>query len=162
MIGDPELVFLDEPTSQLDPQARRAVWDLIEDQRKRKNAAILLTTHQMEEAQRICDRVVILDHGKILAEGTPSTLVNKYCPERVIDFVTPEKTDLAFLGERFVVRSVNVGRANIRMQVEVVSDIVVELMTRQSRGEMVIDDFRIERQTLEDVFLKLTGRRIRD
>lgn len=161
LIGDPELLFLDEPTSQLDPQARRAVWAALERQRERRNAAMLITTHQMEEAQRICDRVIVLDQGKVLAEGSPTELVESYCPERVVEFVAPAQTDLEFLNGSAV--SLRESSRNIRVRVQTgeANRVVADLVARQGRGEISVDDIRVDRQSLEDVFLQLTGRGIR-
>ena len=161
LIGDPELVFLDEPTSQLDPQARRAVWDLLLEQRDRRNAAVLVTTHQMEEAERLCDRVMILDHGQILAHGSPRELIERYCPERVVEFLTPHGTDLGFLGAACERAPAAGGQERVRLRPAEYAPSLLELMARQSRGELAVNDLRVDAQTLEDVFLKLTGRGIR-
>ena len=84
LINDPELVFLDELTTGLDPQARRAIWDLVRGIRQR-GKTVFLTTHLMEEAERLCDRVAIIDHGRIIDIGTPAELVRRHCPERTVD-----------------------------------------------------------------------------
>ena len=91
LVGDPELLFLDEPTTGLDPQARRQLWDLIDDFRK-AGRTILLTTHYMEEAETLCDRVAIMDHGKVIARGTPRELVASIGVEHVVEFSTAERT----------------------------------------------------------------------
>src|SRR5262245_37509174 len=91
LINDPELVFLDELTTGLDPQARRAIWDLVRGIRQR-GKTVFLTTHLMEEAQRLCDRVAIIDHGRIVDIGTPSVLVQRHCPERTVIVVTGDST----------------------------------------------------------------------
>lgn len=161
LIGDPELMFLDEPTSQLDPQARRVVWDLLLQQRERKRAAILVTTHQMEEAERLCDRVVILDQGRILAQGTPRALIEAYCPERCVEFFTLASSDLAFLGERTSLRECADGQVEVKVRPRELNPLMLDLLTRQGRGELVANDLRVGGQTLEDVFLKITGREIR-
>mgnify|MGYP003694495059 CR=1 FL=1 len=83
LINDPEVVFLDELTTGLDPQARRAIWDLVRDIRRR-GKTVFLTTHLMEEAERLCDRVAIIDHGRIIDIGTPKALVDKYCADRTV------------------------------------------------------------------------------
>jgi ABC-2 type transport system ATP-binding protein len=162
VVGDPELLFLDEPTSQLDPQARRAVWELLEQQRRRRNAAILITTHQMEEAQRICDRVLILDRGAILAEGTPTALVAAHCPGQVVEFVAPARADLHFLDGSAAAQPESTDRVRVRVNTRAPGEVIAELMARQGRGELAVEDIRVDRQSLEDVFLKLTGRGMRD
>src|SRR4029453_9496653 len=91
LINDPELVFLDELTTGLDPQARRAIWDLVRDVRQR-GKTVFLTTHSMEEAQRLCDRVAIIDHGRIVDIGTPADLVQRHCPERTVIIVSDDST----------------------------------------------------------------------
>src|SRR3954466_4866359 len=97
LINDPELVFLDELTTGLDPQARRAIWELVRGIRAR-GKTVFLTTHLMEEAERLCDRVAILDHGRIIDVDTPGALVGRYCPERAVVLVTgDEAADAAFL-----------------------------------------------------------------
>ena len=91
LINDPELVFLDELTTGLDPQARRAIWDLVRGIRQR-GKTVFLTTHLMEEAERLCDRVAIIDHGRIIDIGTPAELVRRHCPERTVIVVTEDST----------------------------------------------------------------------
>src|SRR6202034_135963 len=85
LVGDPELLFLDEPTTGLDPQARRRLWDLVEEM-KQAGRTIILTTHYMEEAERLCDRVAIMDHGKVIATGTPKELIASVCSEDIVEF----------------------------------------------------------------------------
>src|SRR2546426_5631435 len=91
LINDPEVVFLDELTTGLDPQARRAIWDLLRGIRE-QGKTVFLTTHLMEEAERLCDRVAIIDHGRIIDIGTPAALVARHCPERTVTLVTDEGT----------------------------------------------------------------------
>ncbi len=161
LVGNPELMFLDEPTSQLDPQGRRAVWDLLLEQRQRQNAGILVTTHQMEEAERLCDRVLIIDRGKIIAEGAPRALISAHCPERTLEFLTRPAADLAFLGEHAAGPPDAAGLCAVRARPANVETALAELIARQTRDGLVCEDLRISIQTLEDVFLKLTGRGIR-
>jgi ABC-2 type transport system ATP-binding protein len=160
LVGDPELLFLDEPTSQLDPQARHAVWGVLERQRTRRNATILLATHQMEEAQRLCDRILVIDRGRVIAEGTPAELVETHCPGRVITFYlgAQEQPDLA--GLPLTVHTAGDQRT-ARLEAEDVNAALGLLVDRQRAGSLSLDGLRIERRTLEDVFLKLTGRQIR-
>jgi len=163
LLPDPPLVFLDELTTGLDPQARHAIWDLVRDVRAR-GKTVLLTTHFMEEAERLCDRVAILDHGRIVALDTPAGLIRSLgVEERVIfnlDGTLPEGFEKALsgavrlevLGERVVVHGKN-GR-----KVPLVSE-VVSLLTGQ---EIHFRDLRTEQPNLEDVFLSLTGREMRE
>jgi ABC-2 type transport system ATP-binding protein len=160
LINDPELVFLDELTTGLDPQARRAIWDLVRGIRER-GKTVFLTTHLMEEAERLCDRVAILDHGRVIDIGTPAELVRRHCPERTI-VVT---TDDASAQERFraipAVESVSVQgqQFTIRGRGE---GLVTQVIQCLGEHRMPVIDFRTEVPTLEDVFLKLTGHVIRD
>ncbi len=163
LLPDPQLVFLDELTTGLDPQARHAIWDLVREVRS-KGKTILLTTHFMEEAERLCDRVAILDHGKVVALDTPASLVRDLgAEERVvfsIDGTLPPAFEKALSGavqievqgERVFVHGKD-GR-----KVPLVSE-VVGLLGAQG---IQFRDLRTEQPTLEDVFLKLTGREIRE
>jgi len=159
LINDPELVFLDELTTGLDPQARRAIWDLVRGIRAR-GKTVFLTTHLMEEAERLCDRVAIIDHGRIVDIDTPAALVSRHCPERTVELTT---TDAA-AAERFAavphVEAVTSqdGRFSIRGRGE---DLVTDVMRSVSEHRMRVTDFRTVLPTLEDVFLKLTGHSIR-
>ena len=160
LINDPELVFLDELTTGLDPQARRAIWDLVRGIRHR-GKTVFLTTHLMEEAERLCDRVAIIDHGRIIDIGTPAELVRRHCPERTVIVVTED----SMAPERFraipQVESVSSQGLQhiIRGQGE---DLVTQLIHCLAEHRMKVTDFRTEVSTLEDVFLKLTGHLIRD
>jgi ABC-2 type transport system ATP-binding protein len=160
LINDPELVFLDELTTGLDPQARRAIWDLVRGIRHR-GKTVFLTTHLMEEAERLCDRVAIIDRGRIVDIGAPAALVQRHCPERTVVILSDDQG----AAERF--RAIP--------QVESVSQEGRQLTIRGRDGDLVtrviqclaehrigVVDFRTELPTLEDVFLKLTGHMIRD
>ena len=160
LINDPELVFLDELTTGLDPQARRAIWDLVRGIRQR-GKTVCLTTHLMEEAERLCDRVAIIDHGRIIDIGTPAELVRRNCPERTVIVATE---DLAAF-ERFQaiprVESVNGDGSRFTIQGRG-DDFVTQVIECLAEHRMRAIDFRTELPTLEDVFLKLTGHSIRD
>jgi ABC-2 type transport system ATP-binding protein len=160
LINDPDLVFLDELTTGLDPQARRAIWDLVRDIRAR-GKTVFLTTHLMEEAERLCDRVAILDHGRIVDIGTPDELVSRHCPERTIVLATDQPAaDDTF---RAVPRITAVSRTDRTVTINGHGDeLVTEVIRRLSLSGMTVTDFRTIRPTLEDVFLKLTGHSMRD
>jgi len=159
LINDPEVVFLDELTTGLDPQARRAIWDLVRGIRER-GKTVFLTTHLMEEAERLCDRVAIIDNGRIVDIDTPESLVQRHCPERtvILDTVDTEAAghfqtiagieDVAQAGNRFTLR----GRG----------DLVTEVIHCLSENRVRVTDFRTILPNLEDVFLKLTGHSIRE
>ena len=162
LLPDPQLVFLDELTTGLDPQARHAIWDLVREVRAR-GKTVLLSTHFMEEAERLCDRVAILDHGRIVALDTPAALIHNLGAEERVAFnlegklpagfekALPEAARLEVQGERVTVHGKN-GR-----KVPLVSE-VVSLLTGQG---VPFSDLRTEQANLEDVFLSLTGREMR-
>lgn len=166
LLNDPQLVFLDELTTGLDPHARHAIWDLVRDVRKR-GKTIFLTTHYMEEAERLCDRVAILDHGQIVALDTPTNLItNLEFSERVIFLVNggwspeglislPQVTRVENLGDRIIVYGNANGSNNYA---PLVSDVVNALTAEGIRFK----DLRTEQPDLEDVFLTLTGRQMRE
>ena len=162
LLPDPQLVFLDELTTGLDPQARHAIWDLVRDVRS-KGKTILLTTHFMEEAEQLCDRVAILDHGRIVALDTPAALIrNMGAEERVvfsIDGTLPAAFEKALSGAgRLEVQGERVIVHGISNKVPLVSEVVSQLTS----SGIQFRDLRTEQPTLEDVFLKLTGREIRE
>jgi ABC-2 type transport system ATP-binding protein len=144
LIHQPEVGFLDELPTGLDPQARRAIWGLVRDIRAR-GTTVFLTTHLMEEAERLCDRVAIMEHGRTIEVGTPAELVARHCPERRVVFTTGEDGaeqvhELRGEGDGFV------------------TDVIHRIALDGTR----VRRFRTEMPTLEDVFLKLTGHGIRD
>ncbi len=160
LINDPELVFLDELTTGLDPQARRTIWDLVRGIRAR-GKTVFLTTHLMEEAERLCDRVAIIDRGRIVDVATPVELIRRYCPEQTI-VVTTERTATADrLREWPAVESAVVqdGTITIRGRGDTLVGQVIRFLAEH---QIDVRDFRTERATLEDVFLKLTGHSIRN
>jgi ABC-2 type transport system ATP-binding protein len=162
LLPDPQLIFLDELTTGLDPQARHAIWDLVREVRA-KGKTILLTTHYMEEAERLCDRVAILDHGRIVALDTPAELIHSLGGEErlvfSVDRALPSEFEAAISeigrlelqGERVIIH----GKDN---QAELVSEAVLQLANLGIK----FHDLRTEQSTLEDVFLKLTGREMKD
>jgi ABC-2 type transport system ATP-binding protein len=160
LINDPELVFLDELTTGLDPQARRAIWDLVRGIRAR-GKTVFLTTHLMEEAERLCDRVAIIEHGRIIDIDTPERLVVRYCPQRTVLVTTgdpaAEARFRAIAGAESVVREN--GRITIRGSGDGFVTAVIQCLS-ESRTQ--VSDFRTVHPTLEDVFLRLTGHSIRD
>jgi ABC-2 type transport system ATP-binding protein len=160
LINDPEVVFLDELTTGLDPQARRAIWDLVRGIRGR-GKTVFLTTHLMEEAERLCDRVAILEHGKVIDIDTPSGLVRRHCPERTIILATDEATaEVRFRGIPGVhTMTRDGGQLTISGQG---NDLVTDVIHCLSEHRIPVTDFRTISPNLEDVFLKLTGRSIRD
>jgi ABC-2 type transport system ATP-binding protein len=160
LINDPEVVFLDELTTGLDPQSRRAIWDLVRGIRER-GKTVILTTHLMEEAERLCDRVAIIEHGRIIDIDRPEKLVLRHCPERTVVLATddpvaeerfrtiPGVETVICTEFRFTIR----GRGD---------DLVTEVIHCLSENRIRVTDFRTILPNLEDVFLKLTGHSIRE
>ena len=160
LINDPELVFLDELTTGLDPQARRAIWDLVRSIRQR-GKTIFLTTHLMEEAERLCDRVAIIDHGRIVDIGTPADLIHRHCPERsvIVEIEEPAAADRF----RAIPRVESVTAQGLQLTIRGHGDdLVTQVIHCLAEHRMRVIDFRTEVPTLEDVFLKLTGHMIRN
>jgi ABC-2 type transport system ATP-binding protein len=159
LINDPEVVFLDELTTGLDPQSRRAIWDLVRGIRER-GKTVFLTTHLMEEAERLCDRVAVMDHGRIIDMDTPENLVLRHCPERSVVVDTAD----AAAAERFkrITGVDNVEAAGNRYTIRGRGELVTEVIHCLSENGIRVSDFRTILPNLEDVFLKLTGRSIRE
>ncbi|MEP7013304.1 MAG: ABC transporter ATP-binding protein [Acidobacteriota bacterium] len=160
LIHEPEVVFLDELTTGLDPQARRTIWDLVKGIRER-GTTVFLTTHLMEEAERLCDRVAIIEHGRLIELGTPEELVLRHCPERTVVFTSDGEGLSERLGGVPGVRSATSQGATHTLTGEG-DDFVTEVIAFVAREGLRVRGFRTEMPTLEDVFLKLTGRGIRD
>jgi ABC-2 type transport system ATP-binding protein len=160
LINDPELVFLDELTTGLDPQARRAIWDLVRGIRER-GKTVVLTTHLMEEAERLCDRVAILEHGRIIDIDSPESLVKRHCPERTVVLATDDGS----AAERFRaiprVEAITCRGSQVTIRGSG-DDLVAEVIHCVSENRIRVTDFRTIFPNLEDVFLKLTGHSIRD
>jgi ABC-2 type transport system ATP-binding protein len=164
LVGDPELLFLDEPTTGLDPQARRQLWELIE-QLKLAGRSILLTTHYMDEAERLCERVAIMDHGKTIALGTPRELVASLGVEHVVEFSAGgpgRKLDMAALESLDGVRDVKAENGSVLMQATELHLAVPALLAELDRQKLPLTELRTHSATLEDVFVTLTGRHLRD
>lgn len=160
LINDPEVVFLDELTTGLDPQARRAIWELVRGIRER-GKTVFMTTHLMEEAERLCDRVAILEHGKIIDIGTPEQLVRRHCPTRTVLLATESAGAEEHL--RAMPGAATVTRHDARYTLEGQGeDFVTEVIQCLSENRIRVTDFRTVLPNLEDVFLKLTGHSIRD
>jgi ABC-2 type transport system ATP-binding protein len=160
LINDPEVVFLDELTTGLDPQSRRAIWDLVRGIRER-GKTVFLTTHLMEEAERLCDRVAIIERGRIIDIDTPQRLVDRHCPERTVVLATDDPT----AEERF--RAIPRAESVVRNELEFTirgrgEDLVTDVIHCLSENRIRVTDFRMIIPNLEDVFLKLTGHSIRD
>ena len=161
LVGDPKIVFLDEPTTGLDPQARRGLWDVVEEM-KAEGKTVFLTTHYMEEAERLCDRVAIMDHGRILEIDSPAGLVRSQFTERAIQFTAPEGVESDAFGDLPGVLRVAEEGGDVLLYSESVQKTLGALLERAQAQGQELGDIHLRRATLEDVFLKLTGRRIRE
>jgi ABC-2 type transport system ATP-binding protein len=164
LVGDPDLLFLDEPTTGLDPQARRQLWELIEEF-KHSGRTILLTTHYMDEAERLCERVAIMDHGKEIALGTPRELIASIGAEHMVEFSVGSATtalDVSALRRIEGICDVRSENGNVQMQVTELHTAVPALLDELSRQSVPLTELRTHSATLEDVFVTLTGRHLRD
>jgi ABC-2 type transport system ATP-binding protein len=165
LIADPELYFLDEPTTGLDPQSRRQLWELIEGV-KSEGKTVLLTTHYMEEAERLCDRVAVVDHGRVIALGTPRELVSRLGAQHVVEFRADD-------GRRTALTADDLGRLegviSVRPRAEAwllesahAHRTIPALLGFLAARDVPIAELVTHRATLDDVFLHLTGRQLRD
>ncbi len=160
LINDPEVVFLDELTTGLDPQSRRTIWDLVQGI-KARGKTVFLATHLMEEAEKLCDRVAIIEHGKVIAMDSPEGLVRDHCPERTVLLSTETELD----EEEFegIAHMDSTDSVNGSLVLKGIGDAFVsEVIHFLSEKRIKVTSFRTEEPTLEDLFLKLTGRSIRD
>jgi ABC-2 type transport system ATP-binding protein len=160
LINDPELVFLDELTTGLDPQARRAIWDLVRSIRQR-GKTVFLTTHLMEEAERLCDRVGIIDRGRVIDIGSPAELVQRHCPERTVLVSTEDARAPECFRAISRVESVIAHGSCLTIRGRG-DDLVTQVIQCLAEHHIRVTDFRTEIPTLEDVFLEVTGHKIRD
>lgn len=159
LVHDPDVVMLDELTTGLDPQARLTIWEMIRGIRAR-GKTVLLTTHLMEEAQRLCDRVAIVERGRIVDVGTAGDLVKKHCPEQTVVVATDPRAAAHFQAIPNVdAVVVDEGLITIRSRH---GNLVTDAITCIADHRIRVTDFRTELPTLEDVFLRLTGRSIRE
>ncbi len=172
LVGDPELLFLDEPTTGLDPQARRHLWDLV-DGLKQAGRTIILTTHYMEEAERLCDRVAIMDHGRVIALGTPQQLIATVGGEDIVEFAighgessaqspTRAALDPSQLTAIPGVQSHRVDAGLHQLSVSELHTTVPRIFAALRAEGLHMSEFRTHSATLEDVFVRLTGRNLRD
>jgi ABC-2 type transport system ATP-binding protein len=159
LINDPELVFLDELTTGLDPQARRAIWELVRGIRQR-GKTVFMTTHLMDEAERLCDRVAIIDRGRIIDIDSPAALVRRHCPERTVIVTTSQQSADALFRQLPVVTAVERRNGDVLIQGRG-DDLVTNVIQCLAVHAIPVTDLRTESPTLEDVFLRVTGHSIR-
>lgn len=164
IVGDPQLLFLDEPTTGLDPQSRRQLWEVIH-QFRSTGRTVMLTTHYMDEAERLCDRVAVVDHGKIIALGSPAQLISQLGGEHILDFsltdASPQLDD-ADLGRLPSVRSVRRNAATCSLAVDQPHIALPALLALQQASGANLAHLTTRHATLEDVFVSLTGRHLEE
>jgi ABC-2 type transport system ATP-binding protein len=164
LVADPDILFLDEPTTGLDPQSRRQLWGVIAAFRAR-GGTVVLTTHYMDEAERLCDRVAVVDHGRIIALGTPKELIASLGAQHVIEFALAEGAappeDAALLALPGV-REVRSAAGRVTLEVEEVHESLPAVLAELERGGLEMTELTTHHATLEDLFLHLTGRHLRD
>ena len=161
LVNDPRVVFLDEPTTGLDPQARRRIWEIVEGLRGQEKT-VIITTHYIEEAEYLCDRVAVMDHGRIIASGTPDQLIDEYVSESIITFRLEPPVDEAVVKGLHGVVSVHADDGDYRLTTPVPQETLIGIVAMAHEQGVKADDINMKRATLEDVFLKITGRRIRE
>ncbi len=164
LVGDPELMFLDEPTTGLDPQSRRQLWDIIRDFR-RQGRTILLTTHYMDEAEKLCDRVAIVDHGQVIALGSPAELIARLGGDHVIELSFAEEGPV-MPAEQFAelpgVLAARAENGTICLRVSQLHTVLPAVLDRVEEQSVPLSRLSTRHASLEDVFVQLTGRHLRD
>ena len=164
IVGDPDLLFLDEPTTGLDPQSRRQLWDLITEFKSR-GRTILLTTHYMDESEILCDRVAIVDHGRIIALGTPQELIGSLGAEHVIEFAVEDATTPIEIDALRALDGVRAARSlalGYELQVSALHKTVPTLLAFVTQHGGTLTQLTTHSASLEDVFVSLTGRQLRN
>jgi ABC-2 type transport system ATP-binding protein len=161
MVNDPSILFLDEPTSGLDPQSRHNIWKVIEYVRS-EGKSVFITTHYMEEAERLCDRLAIVDHGKIIVTDRPKTLIAQHFKEEAIEFELDEHIDEEVFRQMAGVTNAQLENGKMIIYSSEVPITISALMELAKQRNIQITNLYVRRATLEDVFLKLTGRKIRE
>lgn len=161
LVSNGAVIFLDEPTTGLDPQARRSLWEVVRQMRQR-GKTVFMTTHYMEEAEKLCDRVAVIDRGKVIALDSPAALIKKYFPEKAIEFQSAGAAcDPNFKGLSGVKR-VKQKEATVILYTAEVPATLAALIAYAEMAGFPLDDVSVRTATLEDVFLELTGRGLRE
>jgi ABC-2 type transport system ATP-binding protein len=163
LVANPKILFLDEPTTGLDPQSRRQLWDIIR-QFQRRNGTVLLTTHYMDEAERLCDRIAIIDHGQIIAEGTPAELIERLTGHHVVEFAIANSNGAD--GQQWDklpgVQSVRSDDGIFSLRVHEPHETIPALLAELQRQRAQLVHLTTRQASLEDVFVQLTGRHLRE
>ena len=161
LVGNPDLLFLDEPTTGLDPQSRRALWDILR-ALKSKGRTVLLTTHSMDEAERLCDRVAIIDHGKVIAAGTPRELILGLGGDQLIELTLEPALAVADFAGVAEVSAIHAQGDRVMLTArDPARSLPAILAVVAARGANLLE-LTVRHATLEDVFVQLTGRQLRD
>jgi ABC-2 type transport system ATP-binding protein len=160
LAGDPELLFLDEPTTGLDPRARQSLWGIVRGF-QRRGRSVLITTHYMEEASVLCDRIAIMDHGKIIALGTPRSLVDGLGLVQFVEFETKQVLDEAALSALTAVESITRKREGYRLRIDRSLSALSAVLAELERQQVTPIGLSTHQATLDDVFLQLTGRALK-
>jgi ABC-2 type transport system ATP-binding protein len=159
LINDPQIIFLDEPTTGMDPHARRAIWDIITDCQA-KGKTLLLTTHHMEEAERLCDRIAIIDQGKIIAQGTPRELIRNLGAEKKIIFNLPDHFNITSLHKQPDVSKVQQQGNEVIVFTAKPQKVLLKILTDLADDNLELQELQVSDANLEDVFIHLTGRKL--
>ena len=161
LAGDPDILFLDEPTTGLDPQSRLQLWDVVTKFRS-KGGTVLLTTHYMEEAERLCDRVAIVDHGRLIALGSPAELIAKLEAANIVEFTTDPPLPEDAMKDIPGCRGCSPHRDAWQLRVESLADAVPRVLATIEKSGAKLLTLTTHAATLEDLFVSLTGRELRD
>jgi ABC-2 type transport system ATP-binding protein len=162
LVANPQILFLDEPTTGLDPQSRRQLWDIVR-QFQRRNGTVLLTTHYMDEAERLCDRLAIIDHGQIIAEGTPTELIERLTGHHVVEFAISGNGHDGHGWDKLPgVQSVRAEDGIFSLQVNEPHETIPALLAEVQKQRAQLVHLTTRQASLEDVFVKLTGRHLRE
>ncbi|MCA9300034.1 MAG: ABC transporter ATP-binding protein [Phycisphaerales bacterium] len=161
LLNEPDILFLDEPTTGLDPQARRRVWEVVENFKSR-GGTVMLTTHYMEEAERLADDLLIFDRGKVIARGSPDSIVASLESDSVVMFTIEGDLDEDAVGAIDGVRSVRRDGARFTLGVVETQRVIAALFDLVERRQVVLENLGTHRPTLEDVFVSMTGKQLRD
>ena len=161
LVNDPAVVFLDEPTTGLDPQARRSLWGVIT-RLKAEGKTVLMTTHYLEEAEQLCDELVFIDHGKVIAAGTPAGLIAEHFERSTLEFLSDDRLGREALEHLPAVDFYEDANGQTRLRSSNVTQTTTALVALCNARGVELRGLSARTATLEDVFLKLTGRRIRE
>lgn len=160
VVNDPDIIFLDEPTTGLDPQARRMIWGII-DRFRDQGKTVVVTTHYIEEAEYLCDRVAVMDLGKIIATGSPEELIREYTPESIVVFKLERKLEPDLVNSVEGAIDVSLQDSIYTIRTRVPEKTLLSIIEIAEANSSAAYEVNLKKATLEDVFLKITGRSIR-